>query len=371
MRFINWIKLILLVCVQNVCSQYIKQADSLVNMGKLDKAIEIYTKDSSRIKFYKTAKVYEIRGDLDLAKEYYNYYLDEDALNKKVNYDYALLLLELNRFKEAEIIFKELVKEDNNSIYNYYLGNVLEKQSSLAEAKFYYEKSVTCDSLFLKSNYRLALLLTNENSLQEAKKICNRFLNNKIINLEMLKLRAQINFNLKDYFAAIDDFEMLIERNQDEKFIFEKLAISYYEIRQYEKSRILFSELINEKDDAQYYIYRAKCYGFLNLPEKAEEDMVMAINLRTFTFENEYFSLGYFFQKAKNYKKAIYYYNKTLKQDKNHLEANYHLITIKDYLGNSPQESIQNYKKFLLRFSNLSNEKKEYINQRLTVLNNN
>ncbi|VXB22169.1 Tetratricopeptide repeat-containing protein [Flavobacterium sp. 9AF] len=357
--------------VQTVYSQHIKQGDSLLSLGFVNEAINVYKKEISPVKFYKIGKALQIKGNYDQASDYYKDYLKKDSLNRAVNYDYALLQLELSRFKEAEMFFKKLVNLEPNALFNYYLGYVLEKQHNTAEAKLFYQRSIACDSLFLKSNYRLAVLLTNEKKFLEAKDICNRFLNNKIRDIDMLKLRAQLYFALNNYLFAIEDFEKLIEYGYEDEFIIEKLAISYYETKEYKKSINLFSKLLDGNEEPNYLMFRAKCNGFLGFPEKAEEDIKRVIELKKFSFENEYFYMAYFFQKDEDFKKAVYYYNMTLKEDKNHLEANYQLIAIKDFLGNSSKQTIQNYKDFLKQFPEVSNEKRGYIMQRLIQLEDN
>ena len=48
------------------------------------------------------------------------------------------------------------------------------------------------------------------------------------------------------------------------------------------------------------------------------------------TFENEYFYLGYCYQKQQDFKKALWYYKKAILHDENHLEANYQIILFRE-----------------------------------------
>ncbi|NHN26589.1 tetratricopeptide repeat protein [Flavobacterium jejuense] len=353
---------------QIVCTQNFKLADSLLAVGQFDKAIESYQKETHLNKYFKIAKAFEAKGNTKEAYLSYQNYLKKDSLNQMVNYNYGLMLIELAKFKEAQICFNQLVKTNENPTFYYYLGLSYEKQNAISEALYHYQKSSKLDSLYFKSNYKLAVLLINQKKIEEAKKICTRFLNENQEDIEMLKLRAQINYVQENYNQAIIDFNQLLLLGQTETFILDKLAKSYYEKKEYQRSSIIFSTLIDELDEASYYFYRGKCYGFLNELEKAEVDIKTSIELKSFTFENEYFYLGYFYQRKKNFKKALYYYRKAIKEDKNHLEANYQILIIKDYLGNSNNEMLKEYQLFLKKFPSLAEEKKQYLSNRINQL---
>lgn len=360
--------LLVLFVSQIVCSQNFKLADSLLLVGQFNKAIDLYKNETHCIKYFKLAKAFEAKGDTKEAYLSYQLYLKQDSLNQTINYNYGLLLLELSKYKEAQHCFKKLIKTNQNSVFNYYLGFCYEKQGSNLEAFNYYQTSVELDSLYFKSNYKVAVMLINQKKIEEAKKICNRFLNENNEDIEMLKLRAQINYVQEKYNQAIVDFNQLLLLGQNETFILEKLAKSYYENKEYLKSSIVFSTLIEEIEEAAYYYYRGKCYGYLNELGKAEVDIKTSIELKKFTFENEYFNLGYFYQKNNDFKKALYFYKKTLQEDNTHLEATYQTLAIKDYLGNSKQEMLKDYEKFIKRFPNLTEERKQYVTHRIDEL---
>lgn len=356
------------IASQVICSQDFKVADSLLGIGQFSKAIEMYNKETSILKYFKIAKVFEAKGNNKEAYLNYQLYLKKDSLNQTVNYNYGLLLMELTKYKEAQLCFEKLVKTNENAVFWYYLGLSYEKQGAIIEARKQYQKSAVIDTLYFNNNYKLAVLLINLNELQQAKKICDRFLNQNQEHIEMLKLRAQINYVQENYSEAIADFNQLLSLGQNETFILDKLAKSYYENKEFSKSSVLFSTLIEEFEEAIYYFYRGKCYGFLNELEKAEIDIKTGIALKQSTFENEYFHLGYFYQKNNDFKKALYFYKKAISEDKNHLEANYQSLAIKDYLGNSKNNMLKEYELFLKKFPNLRDEKKQYISNRIMQL---
>ncbi|WP_445711596.1 tetratricopeptide repeat protein [Flavobacterium sp.] len=371
MRIIYFCYIILLFLSSNaIFSQNIKLADSLISIGQFSKAIDLYQKESNTVKFFKIAKAYEMYGDLKLAMKSYQKYLMVDSLNVQVNYNYGLLLIELFKFKESQEVFKKLVSENANPLYDYYLGFAYEKDNNPSKALEAYRVASKKDSLHFKSNYKIAVILANNKEYKPVLTICNRFLKLDNENVDMLKLRAQIYFLQNNFTEAINDLKKLIDLNQTDVFIFEKLANSYYNTKEYKNSVMVYTSLIanSDKENADYFFNRGKCFGFLNEPKKAEEDIEKAIGLRTFRFDAEYFYMAYFYQKNNDLKKAMYYYQKTIQQDKNNEESNYQVIAIKDYEGSSPKIIIKEYESFLEKFPNASNERKKRIVLRIAHL---
>lgn len=346
------------------------KGDSLMNVNNYNQAIIAYQKEKHFSKNYKIAKVLEAKGNKYEALHYYKNYLKTDSINPNVNLDYGLLLLDLTQYNEAQKVLKKISISNPNETNYYFLGITYEKINNYQKAIENFQKASSLDSLFFKSNYKLAFYYSIEKKYNEALNITNRFINQNSEDIEMLKLRSQIYFNQNDYKNAINDFNKLISLNQTDTFIYEKLAKSYYGNREYEKSIVVYNSLIEEisNENSEYFYNRGKCYGFLNKTKEAELDIKKSIALKTYTFENEYFYLGYFYQKQQNLDKALFYYKLTLKQDKNHQEANYQIITINDYKGENPDKTLKEYEDFLLTFKNISEEKRLYIENRIKQL---
>ena len=351
-------------------AQQNKLADSLMGIGQYSRAISEYQKENSKSVSYKIAKAYEANGNLKNALDNYVKYREFDSLNVEVNYNYGQLLLELKNYKEAQNIFLRLLQNSSNPVYNYYLGLSFEKDYNLSKALQYYTIASEMDPYYFKSNYKKAVMLVNAQDYEAVLKISDRFIQINELDVEFLKLRGQVLFVQKNFKDAIQDFNKLISLNQTDTFIFEKLAASYYENKEYDKSVGIYTTLIDSSNEekAEYFFNRGKCYGFLDKIKNAEADINKAIALKSFTFENEYFYLGYFNQKNQNLNKALSYYYKTVKQDKHHLEASYQIITINDYKGGKTEKIILEYEKYLQRFKSISEERRLSIEVRIKQL---
>lgn len=361
---------VLLGIAFTIKSQNVKSADSLINVGQFTEAIAIYKNEAHYSKYFNIAKAYEAKGNNQYAYNNYQEYLKNDSLNLQVNYNYGLLLLEISKHKEAQVIFKKLIKVNPNEVYYYYLGLSYEKNKDDSNAIINYNNSVKIDSLYFKSNYKLAVSYINNKKYNETLKITNRFLAQDKDNIEMLKLRAQVYYIQDDYNKAIVDFNHLLSLNQTDTFIFEKLANSYYANQEYLNAIQIYNTLIDnsEEENANYFYNRGKAYGFLEKNQKAEENIKKAIEIKTQTFENEYFYLGYFYQKEKNLDRALFYYKKSIKENKKHLEAHFQIAVINDYKGDNPKKIIKDYETLLNNFKDLPQEKVFYIENRIKQL---
>lgn len=365
-------KFLFLIVYVNAFAQY-SIADSLMNVGDYNNAIKEYKKLDYHTKNYKIAKVLEAKGNNSEALDYYKSYLKHDSLNVEVNFNYGLLLLNLSRNKDAQKTFEKLVNSNPNEVYFYYLGLAFEKDKDQINSLKNYVNSVKLDSLYFKSNYKLAVFQSNSKQYSNALKITNRFLSKNNEDVEMLKLRAQIYFAQEDFINSIQDLNKLITLEQSDTFIFEKLAKSYFGNKEFQKSIDIYNTLIENSDEenADYFYSRGKCYGYLGKTKEAEIDINKAIKLKAVSFENEYFYLGYFYQINQNLEKALYYYDKTTKQDRNHAEAVFQIILINDYKGLNEEKSIKDFEKYLINFKNISDERKSYIENRVKQLKQN
>ena len=352
----------------NIISQNSKLGDSLVSIGQYQKAIVEYQKEKQP-DLYKIAKAFESIDNYDEAIASYEKIRIKDTLNLKVNFQYALALLHNNDTKSTQIL-EQLITKDKNESYYYYLGLSYEKQKNFTKAIENWRASLELNPLYFKSVYKLSLLLANMQQFDASLTIADTFLNSSPNNIDILKIRGQIYYAQKKYRNCIKDFEKVVAKNTTDENIIEKLAQAYLNTKDYKKAILLFTDLIDNynSENANYYLNRGKCYGFLYEIEKAEEDISTSIELRTYNFDNEYFYLGFFYQQLEEYEKAMTYYKKGLNINGNHAEAAYQIIAIKDYLGQSSSILIKEYQEYLEKFQNISNQRKQLITNRITQL---
>lgn len=354
----------------NFYAQSIVLGDSLMASGKYNEAINSYKLASENNKNYKIAKVLEAKGNRYEALKYYQKYLKTDSLTTAINFDYGLLLIAMSKHNEAQIIFYKLVnKEANNPIFLYYLGVTFETLNETVKAFKYYKLASEIDSMFHKSNYKLAFLYSQIKQEKEALVICNRFINQNPEDLEMLKLRAQLYFVINDYSNAITDYERLLLLNQNDDFIYKDLAKAYFFQKEYKKAITIYDFLITQNPDtANYYFQRALCFGNLNEFQKAQIDINESIEIKQVNFENEYFYKAVYYQKNNQLDKALTFYKKTILENQDNIEAHYQVCIISDYKQTNKKNVLPLFESFLKRFPDVSQQKTENIQKRISEI---
>ncbi len=359
-----------LVLSSQIYAQNISLGDSLVAIGKYNEAIETYKLTSENSKHYKIAKVFEAKGNKNDALKQYQNYLKIDSTNTLINFDYGLLLVSVSKYQESQSIFEGLVKkQEKNPIFLYYLGLSSEKLNNPINALKNYKLASEIDTLYHKSNYKLAFLYSQFNKEKEGIKICTRFINQNADDVEMLKLRAQLFYIIKEYSNAIVDYENLLKFNQDDEFIYKDLAQAYLAINQYKKAIEIYDYLIEiNPEDSNFYFQRAICFGNLDDFKNAQQDLDVSIDLKQVSFEFEYFYKAVFFQKNTQLDKALNFYNKSYKSNKDNLEAYFQICVITDYKEVSKKNVLPLFEAFLKKFPNANQSKKDFVNKRILQL---
>jgi len=351
-------------------AQSIILGDSLITVGKYNEAIKAYNLASENVKNYKIAKVFEAKGNKNEALKYYQNYFVQDSISIPITFDYGSLLLDVSKYKEAQIIFDELVKKQkDNPIFLYYLGLAYDKQNEPLKAFNNYKLASEIDSLYHKSNYKLAYFYTQIKQEKEAIKICNRFINQNDEDIEMLKLRAQVYYVKEDYNNAIKDYEKLLQLNQEDEFIYKDIAKAYFMQEQYREAIKIYDYLLElNPEDSNYYFERSLCFGNIGEYNKAQNDLDKTIELKQVTFESEYFYKAVYYQKNVQLNQALRFYNKAYKENNENVEAYYQICIITDYKEVDKKNVLPFFERFLKRFPEAHTSKTNYINKRISQL---
>lgn len=351
-------------------AQNIALGDSLVAIGKYNEAINTYKLASENSKNYKIAKVFEAKGNKNEALKYYQNYIRLDSTSIPINFDFGLLLLDVSKYDEAQIVFDKLVQNQNsNPIFLYYLGLSFEKLNEPGKAFKNYKLASDIDSTYHKSNYKLAYFYSQIKQEEEGIKICNRFIKQNSDDIDMLKLRAQLYYILNEYSSAITDYELLLKLNQDDEFIYKDIAKAYFKLSNYKKAIEIYDYLLAlNPEDSNYYFERALCFGNLNDFKKAQNDLDKTIELKQVTFESEYFYKAVYYQKNVQLAQALQFYNKAYKENSNNIEAYYQICVITDYKEVNKKKILPVFELFLKKFPKAHQSKTDYITKRISQL---
>ncbi|MCM1265346.1 MAG: tetratricopeptide repeat protein [Candidatus Gastranaerophilales bacterium] len=247
----------------------------------------------------KLANLYiEIRNFRE-AKELYDTVILKASPSSEVLYQYAILSTQLFDTGTAERIFKKVIKmEPDNAVAHKDLGviylnqrlfdyaedefrtamklapenfdiifefaNFLYSVSKYQEADEYYDKALSIkDDVVAKSLQAINKIELNE--LEEAKQLIEEALSEQPEHEYIQFLAGRIYYSLKHYDDAKIYFIKSLEQNPD-KETKNLLALTYFELGEYEKALHIFDALLKEnKKNISLMLSKAKCY------EKMEE----------------------------------------------------------------------------------------------------
>jgi|GEM_PF-3027887 len=367
----NYILVFILLVVATLQAQHLKVGDSLFAMGFYNKAIANYSVSKENIKEFKIAKVHEANGDYVNALKNLENYITIDSLNTLVNFMYGKTVLQLKKSKEAIATFKKLTKENENPTYFYYLGLAYEQDIKIIDALKMFQKVIELDDFHLKSNYKVALFEMRAERWEKAMKIIDKIIAQQSQNTDFLSLKAQCLYGKSDFKNAKKTFEYLIELNFKEQFVYEKIALCLMKLNEYQKSieayesmMIQFEQIANP--DFHYNI--GLNYGYLKNLKLAEKHFMLSVELKTATFEKEYFSIALFNQENGNLNKALTFYKKTIQEQPEYLEAHYQIAIITDETSKDLAIKLKTFENLKAKFPDMSTEKLSYVDYRIKAI---
>jgi tetratricopeptide (TPR) repeat protein len=362
---------VLIVCVNQLNAQKLDEGDSLFAFGYYDKAIKTYELSNDPIKNFKIAKVHEINGNFKEAQLYLEKYIEKDSNNTLVNFTYGKILQQQKQNKKAISVFQELTKKYKNPTYFYYLGICYEQNQKPKNAYENYKEVVRLDNLHLKGNYKIALFDLRSEKWDTALETIEKIIPLHPENIEFILLKAQCLYGKSEYKNAKEAFEKLITLNYIEQFVYEKIALCWMKLNEYQKSIDTYESLMiqfEHIDNPDFHYNIGLNYGYLKNLKLAEKHFMISKKLKTATFEKEYFSIALFNQENGNLTKALTYYNKTIQEAPEYLEAHFQIALITDETSKDLNLKLKTYENFKTKFPDMDNKKLAYVDHRITEL---
>lgn len=367
----NIILVLFYILFVNLNAQHIETGDNLFAAGFYNKAIENYSLSKENIKEFKIAKVHEANGDFINTLKHLEKFIAIDSLNSSANFMYGKTLLHLKETKKAIATFEKLTKENENPTYFYYLGLAYEQDLKIIEALKTFQKVIELDDFHLKSNYKVALFEMRAERWEKATLIIDKILKQQQENTDFLSLKAQCLYGKSDFKNAKKAFEYLIELNFKEQFVYEKIALCLLKLKEYQKSIDAYEAMMiqfEEIDNPDFHYNIGLNYGYLKNLKKAEKHFMISKELKTATFENEYFSIALFNQENGNLTKALTFYKKTIQEQPEYLEAHYQIAIITDETLKDLAIKLKTFENLKAKFPDMDSEKLSYIDYRIKAI---
>ncbi len=343
-------------------------ADSLYAIGNHSKAIEHFKLYKTPSEVYnKIAKSYVAIGNYDEALKNYEAHISVKPSDALTIFEYAILLAQTKKNKEASVVFKDLVTMDNkNPNYHYQLGLTLEKMNDSTAIESY-RSTFQLDSTHQKAIYKIAKYFLQKGKNQLAEDYADIGLKTYENNLELISLKAQNYYFKENYKNAAIWFEKLIELGESSEFVHKQLSLCYYHLYEFEKAieqRQLALEF--NPEDAKS-IYTIGTYYYQNNDfANAEKYIKEALDLMDNPMDAEYGQLAVVLNSQKKHDEAIAALKKAIKENPENIGAEFMLVLTKDRYYADIDSKIQAYEDFKRRFP--SDNYAEYIDARIREL---
>ena len=292
-------------------------------------------------------------------------------------YDKANSFFELGRHQEALNCNDKAISLDDKFYKSYYFkGNSLKNigKNKYNEAIVCFDKAIKLNNKDFDSYYNKALILFELKKYEEAIDVINLSLEIDDENSNAYYYKGLCLYNLKKYKEAIEEFGNTVKIDSQYSKAYYYKGLSLYYLKRYEETIEEFDKYLKIADqcDNSYY------YKGLSLFElkKYEEALESLKSTNNFNKYDMYYFMGEIYDIKNNYKEAIKYYDKALKNYKEKNNArDYYIIGMTLYKLSLFDNAIDNFNKALSfifedKYSN-TEDILNYCNNILKLENNN
>ncbi len=275
--------------------------------------------------FYKEGLQYFNSGNYDKAKESFSKALEINGERADYYIDYAMTLIQLGKFDEANQYFDRAILNKNNSI--------VDKNNKLA----YRGKGI---AYFKSHNYKNAL--SQFDKALEINELSD-------LNMDILYYKGNSQAKAGLYKEAAETYTAILRENPSDAYTYYSRAYAYRLLKDYEKSLADYDKAI-KLDSKNYEYYFGKYFLLVETGDKdgAAAVLEMAANIKGATqednfnlakvhfymgnydnaisefseafrngFAEAYYFLGNIYEQKEDYKNAVNNYSMYIKEDTN------------------------------------------------------
>lgn len=374
MKYLIFLSIGLCIFKAEAQSSALSIADSLAAVGKYSKAIKQFQsiqKPSAQIDL-KIARAYRAIGNGELALKAYENSLRKDNTQVIAATEFGRLHIAQRNFKKGDSIFNSLsTLYPDNPEFHYQRGRALRNMSPQFEivngdtlvvaAHSAFAKAVQLDSTHQKSMNQLGLYYLKKQQYDIVERIGKKALQSNPNGIEMTNLMALNYYNKGWTSEAIEWLEKLISLGQSSAFIHKRLGRSYAKQGDYEAAINQYAIVLEENDkDPSVHLELARLYQRSLEFEKGIRHAEIAIFLNSQPLDEEYYTLATVFKLNGQFEAAIENYQYTLKENPDHIEAQYGIPVAADNYYKNKREVLLLYERFVKKHANKSDYKTKY-----------
>ncbi|NER16898.1 tetratricopeptide repeat protein [Spongiivirga citrea] len=343
----------------------LKVGDSLYQLGNYSKAISFYKQSNSARSLHKIAKTYNSIGNHDKSIAAYKQAIEKDSNLIIAQYELGKLFIKKKRNKEAQEVFERLYQKDSlNPNYSYYLG-FIEKDDSISLGHF--KRSFNLDTSHLKSIYRISRHFLVHEDRDSLFYYSNIGLEQDENYVDLINLQSQYLFNRGWHEEVLPLLKKLIDLGQKSETIRKRLAITYYQLDDFEKSLPLFLELIKSNpNEAGYQTYVGNIYKRKKMPKEALPFYENALKIKNPSVKTEYLALARNYLDLNDEVKATQFMDKAFREKPYIMYEEFMLLRIIDNRFTDPNVKLNFFLKYKKRYPKANDRFMEWIKSRIT-----
>ncbi|WBL25284.1 tetratricopeptide repeat protein [Zunongwangia sp. HGR-M22] len=327
-----------------------KIADSLYAVGQYEEAITLMQKeDTSSVRILADlAKYYKANNNDIEALETYQKILNKDSTRVLTALNYGETLLNLGSLERADSLFAKLNSRfPKNAQFYYSRGLANERMENDSIAMVYFSKTQELDKYHQNALYKLSKDRLKNKEYQEAIAFATIGLEKNENNVSLHSIIGQTYSVMAVFYQAIPHYEKIIALGQGSEFIHSKLAYAYYKDGNFEKAIENYKQaLLYEPGNSSTHYLLGKIYAQTGDFQNSELHLLMAIKIKDQPMEAEYFSLALTYKNLEEHKKAFDWFQKTLKENPDHIRAMYERAVAADNYFKDLDTKINYYQAF-------------------------
>ena len=303
---------------------------------------------------------YYMSGNLPKAETNYLQLLRKDSTNFSTLNSLANVANKRGNYKQVINYYKRILAIDSTNFYT-------TKQTAFAFAQVddvdqefkYLKKANTLNPLDADVAYDYGLRLITQSKSLKADSVFKTALKADSSNIILLKGILTINYATNNYKEVVRIGEKLIGLGDESSDTKNKMGISFYYVKEYQKCIDILKQL-KVGTETSYY-FSALSYRKLKQIDKSNDFMNEAITLSV--SENipiYYQELGVNRESLKQFKISLFNYKKALEFDGNNAN-NYSIARIYDAELKQPKTALSYYKTYLRKANKLDKDDLPYI----------
>jgi tetratricopeptide (TPR) repeat protein len=334
-------------------------ADSLYAVGNYSGVIEQLEtiEPKSEAVHSRLAKAWEARGIYPEALKNYSIVLQKNPERVLTAVAYGKLLTKTGKLTAADSIFQNLAnKYPENAAFHYQLGLIKEKRKD-STAMVYFFRTIAFDITHQQALYKISKDFLAHRKYVQAESFSKKGLEENPSNASLVSILAQSYFRQEYYEGAINEFEKLVALGEGSEFVHTKLGAAYFQKKNMEKATEHYTAALDYEDqNAGTHHMLGKIYVLTGDYEKSEFHLLAAILLKDQLIDAEFLSLALTYKMAKDYKKALEYFEKALEENPMNERALYERATAADAYYEDLETRRNYYQAYLNKFEEKGNK---------------